>query len=377
MRNQYEMGVKLKGITNQNILDLMPDKSVQSLEETLKKYGPERVVRLASNENPFPVPRNVSEAIKSEISSLNLYPDSGKYCLQKRISEYNRVRIGNVVLGPGSAEITRIIVVTYLKPGEKVLIPKSTFPFYKIAAVQNGGKDAIVETGLDNEYRIDLDEMLRLILRDEKIKIIFIANPNNPTGTILSKTKLQDFIDQVPENRIIVLDNAYQEYVMDPDNYLDGIDLALNRKNIIVLRTFSKIYALAGLRIGYGISNKETISYLQRAVTPYCLTSLSQKAAFTSLENDDFRDRSAALNRKNMEILYKQLSETGIKVIPSAANFLSFFPEVDIKDLYDRLIREGVLIAQLQPFGIPDGMRVTIGTEEDNSYFVEKLKKIL
>jgi histidinol-phosphate aminotransferase len=214
-------------------------------------------------------------------------------------------------------------------------------------------------------------------LVDDRTKIIFIANPNNPTGTLLPKSRIADFIETMPDNKLIVLDNAYQEYVDQLDDYMDGLDLALKRKNVIVLRTFSKIYALAGLRIGYAVSNKEVISFLNRVRTPFNVTRVAQAAALSSLENEDFKLRSWRLNNKNKVILFHQLEEMGLKPVPSAANFILFMPEGDINLLNEALLKEGVIIKALAPFGIPNGMRVTVGSEDDNRYFIEKLKKVL
>jgi len=364
-----------KLLLNPIIDELMAPPAGKPVEELLRRYNLEKVVKLGSNENPFPVPENVAEAIRNEIKSLGLYPDNDSHYLRKRIADNNGVGLENVIMGSGSVEIIRMVVKTFLRPGETVMTAVSTFPMFKVAAIENGGRKAIVEVEMDDGYGFDLDRMERLV--DEKTKIIFIANPNNPTGTLLSKSRINDFIDTIPEDRIIVLDNAYQEYVDDQAAYQDGIDLALNRKNIIVLRTFSKIYALAGLRIGYAISNEEIVSLLNRVKAPFNLTRLAQAAALASLENDDFKLNSVQLNNKNKPILFNQLNELGLKPVPSAANFILFFPETDINRLDEALLKEGVIIRALAPFGVPNGMRVTVGFEADNNFFIEKLKKVL
>jgi len=212
---------------------------------------------------------------------------------------------------------------------------------------------------------------------DESTRIIFIANPNNPTGTMIPKDELMTFIDEVPEDKLIVLDNAYQEYVMDGDNYLDGIDLARNRKNVIVLRTFSKIYALAGLRVGYAVASEDIIFYLGKVKSPFNISRVAQRAAIASLESDDFKNKSADLNSRNRERLFGKLQQMGLSPIPSHANFILFFPGTDIGKLNDSLLREGVIIRPLQPFGFDNAMRVTVGVEEDNEYFLNKLGKVL
>ncbi|MBW2027446.1 MAG: histidinol-phosphate transaminase [Deltaproteobacteria bacterium] len=365
----------MKSMVDGKILDLMPYQPGKPLEEVQGEFNLKKVVKLASNENPFPPPAKVVKAIQDEIASLRLYPDTDSYFLRKRIAEYQGVGIGNIIMGSGSVELIKMIVKVFLKPGERVLTAKSTFPMFKVAAIENGGRQAIIEADMDGDYGYDLDRMYDMM--DSTVKIIFIANPNNPTGTMLPRDKLLDFIRSVPGDRIIVLDNDYQEYVSDSDKHVDGIKLALNRKNIIVLRTFSKIYGLAGLRVGYGIANEESISYLSRVRAPFNLTRVGQQAALASLESDDFKKRSAELNQKNREALFNRLSELGMRPVPTHANFILFFPGRDIDEVNGGLLRQGVVIRPLRAFGVPDGMRVTVGFEEDICFFIESLRRVL
>ena len=365
----------MQELINPNVLEMVPYKPGKPVEELLREYNLKKVVKLASNENPLGVPTYVAEAIKNEISHLNYYPENDSYYLRHCIADYNGIKADNVIVGAGSVELISIIVRTFLLPGQTVLTSEKTFLMYKIAAVEKGGKAAFIEAPIRDDYTYDLDALYRLT--DDKTKIIIIANPNNPTGTMLNKQEIMDFINKVPEDKIIVLDNAYQEYVSSPDEYPDAIAEAINRKNIIVLRTFSKIYSLSGMRVGYGVSNPGILSYLNRVKPPFNVTRLAQVAAMASLENDDFMHQSIKLNLKNKEKLYRQLQEIGMRVIPSEANFLLFFPGIDPTGLNQRLLKEGVIIRPLQPFGVPEALRVTVGTEEDNDFFIEKLKKIL
>jgi histidinol-phosphate aminotransferase len=365
----------MQELINPHVLEMVPYKPGKPIEELQREYNLERVVKLASNENPLGVPPYVAEAIKNEISHLNFYPENDSYYLRHRIADYNGIGAENVIVGAGSVELISMIVRTFLLPGQTVLTSEKTFLMYKIAAVETGGKAAFIEAPMGNDYTFDLDALYRLT--DDKTKIIFIANPNNPTGTMINKQEIMDFIDKVPEDKIIVLDNAYQEYVSSPDDYPDAIEAAINRENVIVLRTFSKIYSLSGLRVGYGVSNLGILSYLNRVKLPFNVTRLAQTAAVASLENDDFMHRSIKLNLKNKEKLYRQLQEIGMKVIASEANFLLFFPGIDPIGLNQRLLKEGVIIRPLHAFGVPEALRVTVGTEEDNDFFIEKLKKVL
>lgn len=365
----------MQELINPNVLNMVPYKPGKPIEELQREHNLKRVVKLASNENPLGISTHVADAIKNEISHLNFYPENDCYYLRHRIADYNGIGADNVIVGAGSVELISMIVRTFLLPGQTVLTSEKTFLMYKISAVETGGKSAYIETPMGDDYTYDLDALYRLV--DDKTKIIFIANPNNPTGTMINKQEIMDFIDKVPEDKIIAFDNAYQEYVSNPDEYPDAIKEAINRKNVIVLRTFSKIYSLSGLRVGYGVSNPEILSYLNRVKLPFNVTRLSQAAAMASLENDDFKNQSAKLNWKNKEKLYLQLQEIGMQVIPSETNFLFFFPGIDTTELNQRLLKEGVIVRPLHAFGIPEGIRVTVGFEEDNDFFIEKLKKVL
>jgi histidinol-phosphate aminotransferase len=357
------------------VLELIPYKPGKPVEELQREFNLEKVVKLASNENPFKVPENVADAVRKEMENLNFYPETDSYYLRQKIGAYLGVDADNVIVGAGSVEIICMIVNAFLKPGETVLTSEKTFMMYKIAAIQKGGKPAFVEAPMGDDYTFDLDAIYDKV--DEKTKVIFITNPNNPTGTMVPKQKVLDFIEKIPEDKIVVLDNAYHEYVTDLDNYADGIQEALNRKNVIVLRTFSKIYALSGLRIGYGIANKEMVALLNRVKPPFNVSRVAQVAAFASLESDDFKNKSQELNAKNREKLKKQLEELDLRVVPSETNFICFIPGVDTGELNQRLLKEGVIIRPLQAFGVPEGARVTIGFEEENDFFIEKLKKVL
>ena len=365
----------MKQLVNPNLHDLSPYKPGKPIEEIQRTFNLDKVVKLASNENPFPIPQHVSDAIRDELGSLHFYPDSDSYYLKEKIAAYLGVKSENLILGPGSSEVIKMIVRAFLKPGEKVLTSDKTFLMYKIASIETCGKESFQQVDVTDGYGYDLDGFRRQM--DEKTRIIFIANPNNPTGTMLPKDELLKFIEEVPEDKLVVLDNAYQEYVMDEEKYLDGIDLALNRKNVIVLRTFSKIYALAGLRVGYAVASEDVIFYLGKVKSPFNISRVAQRAAIASLESDDFKKKSAELNARNRDTLFAKLQDMGLSPVPSQANFILFFPGTDISKLNDSLLREGVIIRPLQPFGFDNAMRVTVGIEEDNEYFLNKLGKVL
>ncbi|HSQ34629.1 MAG TPA: histidinol-phosphate transaminase [Candidatus Binatia bacterium] len=334
-----------------------------------------RIVKLASNENLLPIPEHVRTAIHDEISQIHRYPDSDNFYLCRRLAELNGVQPQQVIVGAGSVELIHMLIRTFLRHGEHVLTSEKTFSLYKIATTEFAGQAAFRELPMDNNLRFDLEAMARAI--DDQTKIIFLTNPNNPTGTVVPAAAIRDFIRKVPKDRIIVLDNAYQEYVDDPRDYVTGLEEIRGNGNVVVLRTFSKVYGLAGLRVGYAMAKPEIIAILNRVKAPFNVTRIGQQAALASLENNEYRDRSVSLNRANKARLFGQLQDLGLRVIPSQTNFLLFFPPMDVSELNLRLLREGVIIRPLAGFGIADGMRVTVGLEEENDFFIEKLKNAL
>ena len=365
----------MDSLVNPHVLQITPYTPGKPVEDIQREFQLARVVKLASNENMLPIPENVRRAIVDEISQIHCYPDSDNFYLRRRIAEYNGLDMENVIVGAGSVEIIQLLIRTFLKPGEKVLTSEKTFSLYKIATTEIAGSASFVEAPMDQELRFDLDAISARVAADTKV--IFITNPNNPTGTLVPGTSVREFIERTPEDRIIVLDNAYQEYVDDPGDYVTGLDLIRRKKNVIVLRTFSKVYGLAGLRVGYALAHAEVIAILNRVKPPFNVTRIGQRAALASLENDEYKDQSVRMNRANKAKLFARLQELGLRVIPSQANFLLFFPAVDVRALNQLLLRQGVIIRPMAGFGIPDAMRVTVGLEEENDFFIAKLARAL
>jgi histidinol-phosphate aminotransferase len=365
----------MESLVNPNVIQISPYIPGKPIEDIQREFNLKKVVKLASNENMLPVPDNVRKAINDELSQVHFYPDSDSYYLRQRLAAINGLQPEQLIVGAGSVELIHMLVRTFLKSGEKVLTSEKTFSLYKIATTEFAGQAAFLEIPMDENLCFDLGAMARRI--DDQTKIIFITNPNNPTGTFVHAAAIRQFIKNVPDDRIIVLDNAYQEYVDDPDDYVSGLDEIQAGKNVVVLRTFSKVYSLAGLRIGYAMAKQEIISLLNRVKAPFNVTRIGQRAALASLENDDFKNLSARLNRENKAKLLGQLQSLGLRVLPSQTNFLLFFPETDVSELNLRLLKEGVIIRPTAGFGIPEAIRVTVGLEEENEFFFKKLKKVL
>jgi len=366
----------MESLVNPHVLQITPYKPGKPVEDLQREFNLKKIVKLASNENMLPIPDRVRNAINDELSQVHFYPDSDSYYLRQRLADYNGLQPDHIIVGAGSVEIIHMLIRTFLKPGDKVLSSEKTFPLYRIATTEIAGESAYVEAPMTQALCFDLQAIAERIA--PQTKIIFITNPNNPTGTFIHAQPIRDFIERVPSDKIVVLDNAYQEYVDNPDDYVTGLDEIRQKKNVVVLRTFSKVYGLAGLRVGYAMAKPEIIAILNRVKAPFNVTRVGQRAAMASLENEDYKNRSVLLNRANKAKLFAQLQSLGLRVIPSQTNFLLFFPQVDINDLNLRLLKQGVIIRPAGGgFGIPEAMRVTIGLEKENDFFFAKLKNSL
>ena len=365
----------MDSLINPNVLQISPYIPGKPVEDIQREFNLKKIVKLASNENMLPIPRNVRKAISDEMSQIHCYPDSDNYALRQRLAELNGLQLEHIIVGAGSVELIHMLIRTFLKTGEKVLTSEKTFSLYKIATTEFAGQAAYQETPMDANLCFDLDAMFARI--EQQTKIIFITNTNNPTGTFVHAAAIRQFIKKVPKDKIIVLDNAYQEYVDNPGDYVSGLDEIRAGENVVVLRTFSKVYGLAGLRVGYAMARPEIISILGRVKAPFNVTRIGQRAALASLESDDYKNRSVDMNRTNKARLLGQMKSLGLRVIPSQTNFLLFFPEIAPAELNLRLLKEGVIIRPTAGFGIPEGMRVTVGLEAENDFFIKKLKKVL
>ncbi len=342
----------------------VPGKPVEELEREL---GLGDTVKLASNENPLgPSPLAV-KSLSEHLTAIHRYPDGSGFYLKEALSENLGVPAEQLILGNGSNELLDLIVRTFYHPGMNAVSSERTFVVYPMAM-----------QAVDGEYRsapmkgehYDLDAMAGLV--DARTVCVFIANPNNPTGTIVRRDELARFFDRIPESVLVVLDEAYFEYVDDP-HYPDGLSYLGEGRNVMVLRTFSKIYGLAGLRIGYGMARAELIDSLNRVREPFNTGSLSQAGALAALADTSHVERSRRVNREGKAYLYEELSRLGLSYTPTEANFIWVDTKRSARDLYDALLREGVIV---RPMG-ERHVRITIGTDGENRRLVGGLKKVL
>lgn len=341
----------------------VPGKPIEELEREL---GIKDSVKLASNENPLGPSPFALEAIKTRQSGLNRYPDGGGYYLRKALAERLPVDMDNIILGNGSNELIDIAVRTFMRPGDEAVMAHPSFVVYSMSVQAMGCKPILVPL---KDYRHDLKGMLKAV--NEKTRILFIANPNNPTGTINKKEEFNHLMENIPEEILVIMDEAYYEYVTDPE-YADSMKWFRRGRDILILRTFSKIYGLAGLRIGYGIADKNIITEMNRLRPPFNTNTLGQVAALASLADEEHIKRSRQINEEGKVFLYKGLEGLNIQYIPTEANFI-YVPIKNAFTIYDALLKRGIIV---RPMG-PEAIRVTIGLLEENKRFIEALKLVL
>ncbi|MGC7847153.1 histidinol-phosphate transaminase [Desulforudis sp. 1088] len=353
----------LDSLIKSNIGSLAVYKPGKPIEEVQRELGLERVIKLASNENPLgPSPRAV-EAVSRAIGEVHRYPDGSAYRLKRALAAALDVEPEAVLLANGSNEVVQQLSLAVLDEGDEAVMPVPSFPRYEPLARLM--KAEPVEVPL-TDYRLDLEAMATRI--SPRTKIVYICNPNNPTGTIVRKDEFETFLDKLPPRVLVVMDEAYFEYVDDP-LYPDGLDYFRRGRNVIVLRTFSKIYGLAGLRVGYAIGSPDLIAYLERVREPFNVNALAQTAALAALGDREFVRRSQDLAREGKRFLYSAFTSRGISYVPSEANFIFFDAGRPEQEVFRRMLRRGVIVRG--GFGYPTMLRVTIGTPDENAVFIE------
>ncbi|MCG3777990.1 MAG: Histidinol-phosphate aminotransferase [Nitrospira sp.] len=337
------------------------------IEELQRELGLTRVIKLASNENPLgPSPKALA-ALREGHETLHRYPDGGAFRLREALADRCKVTPNQVILGNGSDEILGLLARTFLGPGDEAVMADQTFVIYKMEVTAAHGKPVIVPL---KQWRHDLSAMADAIT--DRTRLLFLCNPNNPTGTMVSVDEVERLLACVPAHVVVVFDEAYCEYVRSPQ-FPDSLAYVKQGRNVIVLRTFSKIYGLAGLRIGYGVGTMEIVNFLNRLRPPFNANSLAQRAALAALGDDDHVTRSRAVNAGGMEQVLRGLTDLGFAPIPSEANFLYVDIGRDGRTVFEALLREGLIIRHIEgPM-----VRVTIGLEEENKEFLAALKRVL
>ena len=362
---------KEKSLIRKGILDLKHYIPGKPIEEVKRELGLKEVIKLASNETSVgPSPLAV-EAIIKEAKNINLYPEGSSRLLREKIAYKLNLNKEMIIVGNGADNIIGLVGMAFINEGDEVIVGEITFPAYETVAKIMGGK--IIPVKL-KDYTYDLEEIARRI--NEKTKIIFICNPNNPTGTIVSREEVVSFIEKVPQDVIVVFDEAYYDYVEDK-NYPDSFSYVSEGKNIIILRTFSKIAGIAGVRVGYGIARPELIRDLRRVVNPFTTNRLAQVAALASLDDEEHYKKVLKSNQEGKKYLYKELKKLGLFYLPTEANFIFIDLKEDSGPIFEKLLRKGLIVRQGKTWDCPNFIRVTIGTAYENQRFVQALKEVL
>lgn len=349
---------------------LRPYEPGRSIEEVKRTYGLTRVAKLASNENPLgPSPRAL-EAIAQNLGSLNYYPNGGLDLRERLAQEYD-LKVANVIAGSGSDGIMSNIIRTFLCDEDEVLTTEAAFIGFQVLARSRG---VTYRTVPYRNWHYDLTALAAAI--NEKTKIIYLANPNNPTGTIFTRHEFDEFYRHVPERVLIILDEAYFDYAKDNHRYPDSMHYRYD--NVITLRTYSKIHGLAGLRIGYGFAHEELITNLLKVKLPFEPSSLAQFAGIAALSDKEFVHRSLELNARGLRLLTDSLRSLGLDVVPSEANFVMAPLEsaAVAQWLVEALLRRGIIVRPLGAFGLPQCIRISTGTDEENGMLIDALEHL-
>lgn len=353
-----------------NIVHLPVYQPGKPIEEVKRELGLKEVIKLASNENPFGSSEQAKLAIQNELANISIYPDGGSVHLTAAVADYLQVNPDQIIFGAGSDEVILMIARAYLTPGDETIMADETFPQYKHNAEIEGA--AVIEVPL-KEGTHDLPAILAKVTA--QTKIIWICNPNNPSGTIVRQDELAAFVRDVPKHVIIVLDEAYYEYVTD-EAYPDSLALLQGNNNIIVLRTFSKIYGLASLRIGYGIGHPDVIRSINQVREPFNTTRFAQAAAEASIKDLDFMNSCKQRNAEGRTYLAEQFDRLGLHHFEAHGNFVMFDAKLPSQQAFDGLLRRGIISrARWQYY--PTHIRITVGSQEQNEAFIKALEEVL
>lgn len=361
-----------------NIIDRVPD-YIRSLipyapgkpiEEVEREYGIVDSVKLASNENPLgPSPRAI-QALKDRLDMLHLYPDGDCFCLKQGLAARLGVSPDQLIFGNGSNELIELSVRTFMRPGDEAVIAHQAFAIYPLVVQAAGGCVKLVPL---KDFTHDLEAMARAIT--PRTRLLFLANPNNPTGTIYRRQEWERFLERVTPELLTIVDEAYFEYVRDSD-YPDSLAYHQESRPILTLRTFSKLYGLAGLRIGYGIGAREIVDLMHRVRQPFNVNAAAQWAALAALDDEDHVRHSLKVNREGMDYLTRQIALLGLEQVPSQANFI-LVRVGNGQEVFKELLRRGVIVRPMEGYDFPQYVRVTIGTMEENSRFINELRAII
>jgi len=365
------MPTQWESLANEHILGIAPYEPGKPIEELERELGVHNAIKLASNENPLPPSDRVQKAILATLNHLNRYPDGSGFYLRQALAKKHGVSPDHVVLGNGSNELIELLVRTFLRPGDEAVVPHPSFVVYPMIVQAAGGVRVMV---MLKEHRLDLEAMARAITA--MTKVVFIANPNNPTATIVTADEVERFMARVPERTIVVFDEAYIEFALGPD-FPDTLNYVKQGRKVAVLRTFSKATSLAGLRVGYGVAEADAVALMNRIRQPFNVNSLAQAGALAALEDESHVLECVRMIEAGRHFLYDEFKTLGVQYVPSRANFILVDVGRSAADIYQKLLHEGVIVRPMTPFGMETALRITVGTPEENRKLVRALRTVL
>ena len=361
----------MRKLVHEGVEDLIPYPPGKPIEELERELGISGSIKLASNENPLGPSPMAIQAIKDKLDTLHRYPDGSGFYLRSKLSEKYNIPFEKIILGNGSNELIELIIRTFLSPGEHAVQAFPTFLVYEKMVKGAGGRMTSVPL---SDFRVDLEGITKAIT--PQTKVIFINNPNNPTGSIVTREEIRHFLKYIPDGIIVALDEAYMEFASGASE-ASGPELLKAYPLLIVLRTFSKLYGLAGLRIGYGFASEEIIDYMNRVRQPFNANSLAQIAATAALDDSDFVSETLKLVSEGLRYLYQRLDEMGLEYIPTHTNFFLIKVPQGGKRTYEMMLKEGVIVRAMDSYGLGDYIRINTGLPEENKRFVRTLKRVL
>ena len=368
--------VDIKNIVAPGIRELQPYVPGKPIDELEREYGISNALKLASNENPLGASPLAVKAAGQVLNGVNYYPDA--YTLTEKLSTHLGVEQGCLTIGNGSNDVLDMIARTFLTPDHNAVFSEHAFVVYHIATKAAGASTKVAAALPSDDSRMpyghDLQAMFDQV--DKQTRIVFIANPNNPTGTWLEKQVLKDFIESLPKHVIVVLDEAYIEYTQGTD-FANGMDWLSSNPNLIVTRTFSKIYGLAGLRCGYGVSSPVIADYLNRVRQPFNVNNLAIVAAHAALDDKDFLSQSVSMNQAGLAQLSSGFDKMNLDYLPSMGNFITVDLGRPAGAIYEGLLREGVIVRPVANYNLPNHLRITISRHEENNQVIAALQKVI
>ena len=372
MNNSRKVEASARPLVPRHIQSLEPYKAGKSIEELQRELGLNKIVKLASNENPLGASPKALQAMRDALPNVNRYPSSDFYELRQALAKRFDVKTGNVFAAHGSEGIIAVIMGTFLLDDEEALTSANTFVSFRIQAQSRGIK--LNEVPL-KDYRLDLGALADHI--HDKTKVIYLANPNNPTGTVFTVSEYRDFMKRVPDRVLVILDEAYFEFARHDPVFPDSMQYRLD--NVITLRTFSKAYGLAGVRLGYGFAAEPLIGNLMKVKLTFEPSHLAQAGGIGAMNDTDFLEKTLRLNRLGLQFYDELFNRLGIRHLKSHANFVTMIldSEERVDRLYDKLLHKGVIVRPLRAFGLPNCIRVSTGLEEENEYFARALEQSL